>query len=72
MPWFDVEVHKEQHYFTIEADTEEQAEAQARAMAYEDIYEMETWTYVEEVSIAEMMARKEPEFLDAGRKAGVI
>jgi len=72
MPWFDVEVHKEKHYFTIEADTEEQAEQEARVMAYEDIYEMETWTYVEEVSIAEMMARKEPEFLDAGRKAGVI
>ena len=72
MPWFDVEVHKEKHYFTIEADTPEQAELEARVMANDPDEYLETWTYVEEVSIAEMMARKEPEFLDAGRKAGGI
>ena len=72
MPWFDVEVHKEKSYFTIEADTEEQAVTKARAMAYEDVYDMETWTYSEEISIAEMMSRKETQFLNAGRKAGVI
>lgn len=63
MPWYDVEVHKEKHYFTIEADTEEQAELEARIMANDD--NLETWTYVEEVSIAEMAARKEKNYATA-------
>ena len=63
MPWYDVEVHKEKHYFTIEADTEEQAELEARIMANDDY--LETWTYVEEVSIAEMAARKENNYATA-------
>ena len=57
MPWYDVEVHKQKDYFTIEAPNEEAAELEARVMANTDY--LETWTYVEEISIAEMALRKE-------------
>ena len=57
MPFYDVEVHKQKDYFTIEAPTQEAAELEAKIMASTDY--LETWTYVEEISIAEMAARKE-------------
>ena len=58
MPWYDVEVHREQHFFTVEANNEEQAELEARIMA-DDQADWSTYTYIEEISIAEMAARKE-------------
>ena len=56
MPWYDVEVHKQKDYFTIEAPNEEEAELTAKIMANTDY--LETWTHVEEISMAEMAARK--------------
>ena len=58
MPWYDVEVHREQHFFTVEADTKEQAEHEACNRADEEA-DWSVYTYTEEISIAEMAARKE-------------
>tara|TARA_A100001011_G_scaffold25137_1_gene24848 strand:- start:943 stop:1134 length:192 start_codon:yes stop_codon:yes gene_type:complete len=58
MPWYDVEVHREQHFFTVEADSEEQAEIDALVMA-DDQSDWGTYTYISEISIAEMALRKE-------------
>ena len=58
MPWYDVEVHREKHFFTIEAEDEDQAHIDALIMA-DDQNDWGTHTYITEISIAEMALRKE-------------